>query len=567
MRHKTTIVRGLIVLTMLLLSATGSASDHGSRYTLEQLGAEIMPSVTSMPVNQAEQDTRWKKYQRRDRNQGISDQHFWLRFTLHNTSAEPHVYLLSSEISYLDHLVIYQRPQGQQVFDATHLSDRVNFEQRPLAYRTLALPLTIAPQSEQEIYIQAYNSKPDSVTLGFALETPPRFGDRMQRESLGFGFFYGALSIMLMMSLIFAIALKQRNAAYYALFLASTLLFWLMLNGTGFQYVWPNAVWWHNEGFHIVYMVFVVSALQFSKSFLQLPLLTPRLCRLFSALQLIALAAVALRLLGWYQPVLVLSYCLLATLALVIPVASFIVWRKGLGYALWSLLAWLLYAGGLILSIISAATSVFSWGMTPLFYAQVASLLETLFLMVGLSKWLIQLELERQKAITLANEDPLTGLGNRRRLQLAFTQLRDTMMKDQRPAFVLMIDLDHFKRINDTYGHDAGDRVLSEVGSLLLRSCRESDVVTRYGGEEFAILLRAVNVDAAVQIAERIRTEFEASPTQYFDEKIHHTLCCGIAEIMNTAQQPSVQEMMQHADEALYQAKAAGRNQCLVYAH
>ncbi|MDO3388486.1 diguanylate cyclase [Gilvimarinus sp. SDUM040013] len=405
------------------------------------------------------------------------------------------------------------------------------------------------------------------MTLGFTLDTPPAFGARQQREHLGFGVFYGALSIMIIMSLIFAIALKQRNAAYYAVFLLSTILFWLKLNGIGFQYLWPDAVWWHNEGFHIVYLLFVGCALQFSKSFLQLDSLAPRLNRVFATLQLLALAGIVARLLGLYEPVLMLSFALLVVLTFVIPFASYKVWRDGLDYAFWSLLAWLLYAVGLLLSIISASTSLFSWGMTPLFYAQVASLLETLFLMIGLSKWLIQLELERQKAISQANEDALTGLGNRRRLQLAFTQLKDAMVIDHRPAFVLMIDLDYFKQINDTFGHDAGDKVLTEVGSLLLRICRESDVVTRYGGEEFAILLRAQDVDTVVQVAERIRVEFASSPTKHHDHMIEHTLCCGIAEIMNIDQQPSVQEMMKHADEALYQAKAAGRNQSHVYAH
>ncbi|MDO6572488.1 MULTISPECIES: sensor domain-containing diguanylate cyclase [unclassified Gilvimarinus] len=557
----------MTLLGLTLANQQAAAYNLEPTRTLKDLDTQILLAVEPLTIDQATTDLRWQEFQPRDNNQGISDKHYWVRFSLHNPEPEDRVEILSTETSYLDHMAVYLRRDSESNFQSHSLSDREPFSSRPVFYRTLALPIVLPAGTKTEIYIQAYHTKADSLTMGFKLESPSRFATRQQQEHLSFGLFYGALSIMALMASIFAITLKQRNAAYYALFLLSSIVFWLMLNGLGFQYLWPEAPWWHNEGFHLVYLIFVICALQFSKSFLQLQLLSPHLNVVFIAIQAVAGTGIIIRLIGFYEPILTLSYGLLAALALILPVASFAVWRKGLDYALWSLLAWLIYAAGLILSLISAATPLFNWGMTPLFYVQIAALLETLFLMIGLSKWLIQLESERQQAITQASEDPLTGLGNRRRLQIAFTQLKDRMAIDQRPAYVLMIDLDYFKQVNDNYGHEAGDQVLKDVGRLLLRTCRDSDVVTRYGGEEFAILLRASEIDSVIQIAERIRIEFESTPTQYNSSKIAHTLCCGIAEVMNIESQPSVQDMMRHADAALYQAKAAGRNQTYVYPH
>lgn len=548
----------------LLLTALAFAAQSQAAETLSELDAEYLTSEHRLNLAQAQLSEQWHAFGPAQMNQGIGIQDYWIRFSLRNATNDQQTHLLVSQTSYLDNINVFF-PSAEGSLTRIELSDRQNFASRPVNYRTLVAPITLPAKSITPIYVQAYNQKPDSVTLGFRLLNEEEFHRLQQRDYTAMGVFYGALAILVIMSLVFAVMLRQINALYYALFLLATAAMWLPLNGLGFQWLWPNAVYWHNEGFHLSYLVFVFFALQFSKNFLQLRRLSPKLLYLFNALQWLALAAAAIRLAGYYLPVLVLSFSLLALLAVVIPLASAIVWRRGLGYAFWSLLAWLLYAAGLITSIISAATQWLPWGMTPLLMVQTASMLETIFLMIGMATWLVSLELDRQKALSLANEDPLTGLGNRRCLQAAFEHGKSCLGQDPRPSYLIMIDLDYFKTINDTYGHDAGDQVLREVGQLLKRSCREEDVVTRYGGEEFAILLRASDQSRALAIAERIRREFSATPTRYRDHDIEHTLCCGIAEVSNPEWQPSAQEMMRHADEALYQAKAAGRNQNHVY--
>lgn len=547
------LLRSLAALLLLSLASTAAGQLLVDEHSLLD-GAELFITHRDLSLEEVER-ANFQPLTRHDLNQGVTDQHHWLRFAVHNPGSESQDWILRGETSYLDNLVIHTRDADHTA--KAHLSDRAPFASRPVDYRTLSYAHTTAAGETTWVYLNAYHEKADSITLRFELSSVAAFQERQQWEHLAFGLFYGALITLIVMAVFFAALLRQRNALNYALFLTFTALMWLMLNGLGFQYLWPGAVYWHNEGFHLVFLGFAFFALRFSGQFLQLRKLAPTLYRVFQLLQWLIVFGVALRLVGVYRPVLEISYLSMVLLALLIPAASALVWRRGLHYGLWSLIAWLVYSAGLLSAVISAYTNLLPWGMSPLVFLQVGSLLETLFLMVGMAQWLVYMERERQRALTLANEDPLTGLGNRRRLQNAFSEYQSL----ERPLYLIMIDLDHFKDINDTYGHDAGDAVLEDVGKLLKRTCRKQDIAIRYGGEEFAVLLQADSLEEAGQIAERLRVQFADNPTLYHGELIPHTLCCGLVEIQPCDEQWNVRELMRYADAALYEAKAQGRNQ------
>src|SRR5690606_22322427 len=120
----------------------------------------------------------------------------------------------------------------------------------------------------------------------------------------------------------------------------------------------------------------------------------------------------------------------------------------------------------------------------------------------------------------------------------------------------ILIDVDHFKRINDKYGHEAGDQVLIELANMLGEASRSSDACVRYGGEEFAILLQADDFNAALRIAERIRARFESSVTRYGGHEIRHTLSIGLTTVFDVDRELDEREMIHQADEALYRSKA-----------
>src|SRR5690606_5451750 len=289
-------------------------------------------------------------------NQGISDRQHWLRFSLHNPSAEAVGWIVRGETTYLDNLVIWARDDTSAEFRELHLTDRAPFDRRAIDYRTLSYAHRTPPGATTEIYLLAYNDKADSVSLGFTLHSLEHFAGLAQQENLLLGAFYGAVVLMVLLSLLVGFLMGQSNAFKYAIFLFSTLIIWLMLNGYGFQYLWPDSVYWHNEGFHLSFLFFVFCSLEFSRGFLQLGRLAPIWNKVFIGVQLVAVAAGLLRLVGYYEPVLHIAFLLLCMPALLIIPASWIAYRRGLHYALWSLIAWLVYAVGLQSAIVSAYT-------------------------------------------------------------------------------------------------------------------------------------------------------------------------------------------------------------------
>ncbi len=164
----------------------------------------------------------------------------------------------------------------------------------------------------------------------------------------------------------------------------------------------------------------------------------------------------------------------------------------------------------------------------------------------------------------MAIYDTLTHLYNRRQLDHVLEEeFRNSSLKKQ-PLSIIMIDIDHFKAINDRYGHDEGDRALIHVGSLLKASLRDYDIVARFGGEEFLVVLPRTIMKDAVVIAERIRRSVEATPLSAGDEKIHLTVSLGIAAIP-AIWPDSKEEFIKCADTALYEAKDKGRNRVCFY--
>lgn len=158
-----------------------------------------------------------------------------------------------------------------------------------------------------------------------------------------------------------------------------------------------------------------------------------------------------------------------------------------------------------------------------------------------------------------ASKDELTGLYNRRAFFELGKQLFKQAKRYQQRISVMMIDIDHFKNINDNHGHAVGDTVLKAFGGLLQNSVREADILARIGGEEFAVILPQTGIEEASNLAERIRERIEAEVLKHDALQIKITASFGIASCM--AESDDLDRMLTKADDALYIAKKKGRNQ------
>ena len=182
-------------------------------------------------------------------------------------------------------------------------------------------------------------------------------------------------------------------------------------------------------------------------------------------------------------------------------------------------------------------------------------------------------QLTRQSAITInrantyskvlqyATLDALTNLNNRRQFEVRLKQEIATTKRQKNPLCAMMVDIDFFKKVNDTYGHASGDAVLRTVASIIKEHLRESDIPSRYGGEEFAVLLPYTHIEEAKIVGERLRKAVETTPIPIDKKNINVTISMGLAEF-NVKE--TGEELFKRADSALYEAKEGGRNRVCV---
>ena len=183
----------------------------------------------------------------------------------------------------------------------------------------------------------------------------------------------------------------------------------------------------------------------------------------------------------------------------------------------------------------------------------------------------------KNKLLTQMNErlqeqsitDSLTEVNNRRYFDEKIKEIYQNCISDGEEMGILMFDLDHFKRINDTYGHQYGDFILKEIANLISLRIKRSDVFSRYGGEEFIAALIDCNMENSKKIAESIRKQIESYPFMNNDEQIKITISIGVSHFNSQDYNelhtyPPIETLIQNADKALYKAKKSGRNRVCI---
>lgn len=170
--------------------------------------------------------------------------------------------------------------------------------------------------------------------------------------------------------------------------------------------------------------------------------------------------------------------------------------------------------------------------------------------------------IQYQRALTAAQMDSLTGVNNRAAMDRSLEREVELAHRQDNDLSLLIVDIDHFKQVNDSLGHSAGDAVLRSLVTCIRETMRASDMIFRYGGEEFALILSGTHLDGARQVGERIRSAVQNYPFVYNGKELDLSVSIGVAEL---GRRDSAARLFNKADAALYQAKKAGRNQ--VHSH
>jgi diguanylate cyclase (GGDEF)-like protein len=198
----------------------------------------------------------------------------------------------------------------------------------------------------------------------------------------------------------------------------------------------------------------------------------------------------------------------------------------------------------------------------PFQHAEILVRVNTHITMLRLRRHLEEQNAELER---LANTDYLTGLYNRRYFFHTAEAEFSKAVRNGYPLAITLIDLDYFKKVNDTHGHLVGDSVLVHIAQLIRSHSREGDVAARYGGEEFILLHPSIDSQNAYHVAERLRKMVEVTPFLHEEDEIGVTLSAGIVDTLVGQKFSRIDDVLGLADKALYRAKEAGRNQVVVF--
>ncbi|HKY00924.1 MAG TPA: diguanylate cyclase [Burkholderiales bacterium] len=533
-------------------------------------------------------------------NFGYSAAAFWLAFTVTSTPDTPHDWLLEIGFPSLDDIEAYLPAAGG--YKQVKVGDLQPFAARPFAHRNFVFPIEFQAGRTQTVYVRVVSQ--GSLTIPMTLWRADAFQIEDQRTYTGLALYFGMLLALALYNLLLYVSLKDRVFIAYVTFAVFMALGQASFNGFGNQFIWPNWPAWGNVALPSCMAAAGLFGALFTRSFLNTAQTAPKLDRLILAMAIsFALAAVSPLVISYRAAAIFTSLCGLA-FSIVAVGAGWYCFLRGHPAARYFLVAWSL----LLIGVGVLGARNLSWLPTNWFTTHamlIGSALEMLLLSFALADRINFMRMqkedaqarvlsihqtlvealqhseqelearveERTRALAETNarlleseqqlqhmvyHDPLTGLANRVLLYdrishaLAQSTRRNTLIA------VLMLDLDGFKPVNDRYGHDVGDQLLTAVANRLRANLRESDTVARFGGDEFVIALESVHhIQDGASVCNKLLTEL-ARPFVLGDREVQVTASIGIAMFPDHGADANT--LIKKADEAMYRAKEAGRN-------
>ncbi|SMC89375.1 sensor domain-containing diguanylate cyclase [Sporomusa malonica] len=528
--------------------------DAGGQYSIDTIRS---PGFTN----------QFKQYPHEVISLGITKSVYWIRFQL--PPNDPQTMTASQLLQFknpnIDKIDLFIPIADQNAASGLHYLTRAVGVSRPAASRDVldnTWVFSIPDQYRQDQFLYLRLESSSALRLPVVLWRENSFITEAFLKNIGFGIFYGILLAMLFFNLFIFFVLRDKAYLFYVLYIGFMLLYQFQVHGylrlwLDISYELYNAIFW------VWLAAAFISSIYFTHHFLQVRSENTLWNKIRAALLVTALLQGILGVCGYNIWANQIAHGLGLAGPLVIMVLAVFRLRQGFRPARFYLLAWGVLSIGIVVWVLAAyIPDTFS----AVNYLLVATACESILLSFALSDRFKTLRL-KEAALTknmqyyrdLSLTDELTGLYNKRYLTELLGREVDTALQDGRLLTLMVIDIDHFKTYNDSYGHWQGDQVLIRLGNVLLNELEKSQPAFRYGGEEFVVLLPNTNCDDAIRIADGIREKIQTEEfTLDPNVTVTVTASVGLAELTCD---DNAEKLFQRADEALYKAKAAGRNQ------
>ncbi len=489
-------------------------------------------------------------------NLGIGARPHWLRFELNNRHETAVLRSFLIENSWLDRLDLYLVHNGRLV-DERRFGDRLPSSVKPVSHRHPVYEPLIPP-GPSELYVRV--ATPDPMVVPVLFGQP---ADRVLHDTINhytYGALYGFGLALLAYNLVLYLRVRHGRYLMYGLFLLSFILMNMTYTGHLAWFFWPEdrPVWqWLNPLTIAGYGTF---GILFGLWFLDTRHLAPRIHQaiLIAMLAvwagLVVMWALDLQSLGVATAI---GFAILYSL-IVLPLAV-IAWAWGRSEAIYYLLGTLAGAYGTAVTAL-AVTNVISFNVFTFRMVEIGVSVDAVLLSFALAEQFRVAHRRRESAEQVSRLDPLTSLYNRRAFQALIAPLLANAERERHPVAVLILDIDHFKKVNDRFGHHAGDEVLRQVADVMRRTVRRADVLARWGGEEFIVLMPNADKRRAQQLAERLRAGIQRLPSRRSPGRSPHRITASLGVASHARSIFSLDALLRDADTNLYRAKEMGRN-------
>jgi two-component system, sensor histidine kinase LadS len=489
---------------------------------------------------------------------GIGAAPRWVRLALHNPGTEPQRLHLMAGIAWLNWVDVYLLGPGPEPLLAWQSGDERIPAPGLTAGLGFQLPMDV-PAGDSELYVRVQSI--DAMLIPIELLTAEALATQEREVHYGYGIFTGVVVALMVYFAMLYLGVRRRSDLMYCLYLGALLLLNLGYTGHGIAYLWPEQLWVQRHGIFASMVLYAMLGLVFADSFLALHKHAPRLHLAIWRGGALALGlAVVLALLDSHLGSAVLGFvAVLVFIPTMVLLGSVAVRRRVVGGRYFLAAA----VSGMLGSLVTAL-SVLGWipySSLAFHGLEIGFAIDATLLALALAYQMRQQLRVSAQAEFLANHDPLTELRNRRGFLEHAHATYSLAERSGRPISVVILDLDHFKRTNDTYGHSAGDQVLVTCARILSNTARAADLVARWGGEEFVLLLPDTDLPQACALAERLRTAFAAHRFSGNLVPMRLSASFGVAQRQDGK---SLEDLIKLADRALYRAKAAGRDRVQV---
>lgn len=519
-----------------------------TRYIQEMNGVALHP-------NQALKDVRSKGTQSESDilNFGLGAPPVWVHFEVSNQTDNEQLRYIQIENTWLDHINLYIFKEGK-LLQKEITGDAIPFDEGRTS-RFFSFPHHFQP-GYTSVLIRVETPEPQLLPL-FVL-TEHDMIDRKIKSGYEYGIIYGFLTALLIYNVLLYFSLQSGRYIFYSLYLAIFIILNLAYTGHAFKWIWPNWPEFQNQMIPPMMMLFAYLGNLFCRAFLELPTKFPRINTSFNLLNIFMLCSVIwYALSGNYLTMLVTAFVCVIPFALLMITAGVVACYEGVKEAKY-------FLGAAIFAMISAIVTAFTVSGVVEYHpfgfhaVEYGILIEAVLFALALAYQFRISQTERIEAQRLADRDQLTGLYNRRGFQKVIEPIYSNATRNNRNICVMLMDIDHFKEINDTYGHSFGDLVLLDLSGVLMRELRAGDIIARWGGEEFILVLPETQHDEAITLAERLIGVVSNQVVQQQQVETQYTVSIGIAEIHDSFD--DISTLIDEADHYLYKAKASGRN-------